>query len=67
MKKGKVAVFCLVLSLLVAGAFMVSAKAAKQERQDVLYTCDCGPQCNCNSVSIHPGNCKCSMDLKKVD
>ena len=27
-------------------------------RHDVLYTCACGDQCNCNSVSAKPGNCR---------
>ncbi|MDD5758851.1 MAG: hypothetical protein PHI06_07185 [Desulfobulbaceae bacterium] len=34
------------------------------ERQDVLYTCNCGDQCKCNSVSTKPGNCKCGKPLK---
>lgn len=63
MKKGKVVVFCLVLSLLLMGVFMVAAKAA-EERHDVLYTCDCGPECKCNSVGIHAGDCKCGKPMK---
>jgi hypothetical protein len=63
MKKGKVVVFCLVLSLLLIGVFMVSARA-DEERHDVLYYCNCGPECNCNTVSIHPGDCKCGKPMK---
>lgn len=33
-------------------------------RQDVLYTCDCGPQCKCNSMSTTPGNCECGKPMK---
>ena len=35
-----------------------------EERKDVLYTCDCGPQCKCNTVSTKPGNCACGAPLK---
>ena len=62
MKRGRV-LFCLVLSVLLLAAFMVSAKAA-EERHDVLYTCDCGPQCKCNSMSTKPGDCKCGKPMK---
>lgn len=33
------------------------------ERQDVLYTCDCGPECNCKTVSTTAGNCDCDKPL----
>src|SRR5210317_1420561 len=36
----------------------------KTARQDVLYTCDCGPQCKCNSMSTQPGNCACGSPMK---
>ncbi len=58
--------FC--IALLVAGCLARQAEttktAAQAERHDVLYTCDCGPQCNCNSMSIHPGNCACGKPMK---
>jgi len=38
--------------------------AGEETRQDVLYTCNCGPQCNCNSVSTKPGDCACGNPLK---
>ena len=34
------------------------------ERHDVLYTCSCGPQCGCDTVSTKPGKCACGMELK---
>jgi hypothetical protein len=34
-----------------------------ETRHDVLYTCDCGKQCNCNSVSTKPGNCSCGKPM----
>jgi hypothetical protein len=37
---------------------------AQVDRHDVLYTCSCGPQCNCNTVSIESGKCDCGRILK---
>jgi len=34
------------------------------ERRDVLYTCSCGPQCKCNTVSTQTGRCACKTPLK---
>ncbi|MBI5015461.1 MAG: hypothetical protein HZB55_08205 [Deltaproteobacteria bacterium] len=33
-------------------------------RRDVLYVCNCGPECKCNSVSTQPGKCACGSALK---
>ena len=37
---------------------------AQVDRHDVLYTCSCGLQCNCNTVSTKPGKCDCGRILK---
>ena len=34
------------------------------ERHDVLYTCSCGQNCNCKTVSTKPGKCDCGRPLK---
>ena len=48
-----------------AGKDVVTTQEEGQEvRQDVLYTCNCGPQCNCNSMSTKPGNCACGTPMK---
>ena len=39
------------------------AAAAETARKDVLYSCNCGPECHCNSVSLAPGNCACGKPL----
>ena len=53
---------------LVAGCAAQQTKTAatppQPDRQDVLYTCNCGPQCKCNTVSTQPGNCACGNPLK---
>jgi len=51
------------LSLLALGAVLVMAQAP-EPRRDVLYTCNCGPQCKCNSAATAPGNCTCGNPLK---
>ena len=51
-------------SVFLVSSLMITAKA-DEPRQDVLYYCNCGPECNCNSVSTHPGNCKKKAEHKK--
>lgn len=29
----------------------------------VVYWCDCGPECKCNSVSTKPGTCSCGKEM----
>lgn len=36
----------------------------QEERRDALYTCACGPACDCNTVSVKPGVCRCGQPLK---
>ncbi len=31
-----------------------------------IYACDCGPSCDCNTISQKPGKCVCSKEMKKV-
>lgn len=40
-----------------------TAPAETAARSDVLYSCNCGPACKCNSVSVKPGNCACGKPL----
>jgi hypothetical protein len=32
-------------------------------RHDLLYVCNCGPDCDCGTVSTEPGTCGCGSDL----
>jgi hypothetical protein len=50
-------------AVVLLGAAMKTA-TADEPRQDVLYYCNCGPDCNCNSVSTKPGDCKCGKPMK---
>lgn len=40
---------------------MEDAEAAV--RNDVLYACSCGPECECGSVSTEAGTCSCGTEL----
>lgn len=40
-----------------------TSTAAESARSDVLYSCDCGPECKCNSVGVAPGNCACGKPM----
>jgi len=39
-------------------------EAAAEVRHDMVYTCDCGDDCDCSSVAIEPGKCACGNELK---
>ncbi len=58
---------CLILGglLLVVPACATTGVSRVQEvRKDVVYSCNCGPQCQCNSVSTEAGKCACGKALK---
>ena len=50
---------------LVTGAEHKAAAGSAEAgaRQDILYSCACGPDCKCGSVSTKPGNCKCGKPM----
>lgn len=37
---------------------------AAAARTDVIYSCGCGPECKCDTVSLKPGNCACGKPMK---
>ena len=50
--------------VLIIGLGSAQANSTDSERRDVLYTCNCGPECTCNSVSTQPGDCSCGKPMK---
>ena len=63
--------FVCVTSLAGCGGMDTAEQESKQElsfaqveRHDVLYSCSCGQQCKCNTVSTKPGKCDCGRILK---
>lgn len=39
------------------------AEQAVEARHDLLYVCNCGPECECETVSTEPGTCECGKEL----
>ena len=37
--------------------------AAPAARHDVVYACNCGPECDCGSIGTEPGTCSCGSEL----
>lgn len=57
----------LVAAAFVLGAMSISfAKQAGKAKSPVYYVCDCGPDCNCNSMSKKPGNCTCNKKMRQM-
>jgi hypothetical protein len=50
-------------SVLLTACMTTGPATTQEERRDVLYSCNCGPQCKCNSVSLKPGDCKCGSKM----
>ena len=67
MKAKLVLIGVVVLVLAFAGASFAAGKqkAAKAEiaQGAVLYVCNCGPDCKCNTASTKPGKCSCGQKL----
>ncbi len=42
----------LCLAMLAAGCANMQSGGATAERQDVLYSCNCGPDCKCNTLQL---------------
>lgn len=64
MKIMKVLLMALCFTSLCLGYVVAQETASNEDRQDVLYACNCGPECKCNSVSTKPGKCACGQELK---
>ena len=64
MKIIKIIFYSISLAILLAGCAQMQTTGLQDDRQDVLYTCNCGPQCKCNTVSTQPGKCACDAPLK---
>ena len=62
MKLFKILVIGVALTSLCSG--YVLAQSDSGSSQKVVYSCDCGPTCKCNSVSDKPGKCACGVQMK---
>lgn len=60
----KTSILWIVMAVAVAIGIAGLSLAAKDEvRNDVLYTCGCGPSCACKTASVTPGKCGCGKPL----
>ena len=64
MKLIKALLIGICLSVLTVGYVTAQSATPSSDRQDVLYTCNCGAECKCNTVSTQPGKCACGVPLK---
>jgi hypothetical protein len=39
------------------------AEQVVEARNDLIYTCGCGPECECGEVSKEPGTCGCGSEM----
>lgn len=46
-----------------AGMTAPAASDQLAARNDILYVCDCGATCKCNTLSTKPGKCGCGQPL----
>ncbi|TAN43953.1 MAG: hypothetical protein EPN22_08665 [Nitrospirae bacterium] len=69
MRKRWLSVFIVLLALMFscyAFAEKAGGKAKGKKRgasSNILYVCNCGPECKCNTVSTKPGKCSCGEAL----
>jgi hypothetical protein len=50
------------------GTAVIKTKKGEQTFKTVgLYSCACGPGCNCGTISQKPGKCACGKPMKKVE
>ena len=64
MKIMKLMVLTFCMSILFAGCAAKQTASSQSDRKDVLYTCNCGASCKCNTISTKPGKCTCGSPLK---
>jgi hypothetical protein len=52
------------------GQVMLKADSWEKERPFKTtgkYSCACGPDCKCDTISQNPGKCTCGAEMKKVE
>ena len=58
----KIVVISVALTSLCVG--YVAAQSDSSKSQEVVYSCNCGPDCKCNTTSNQPGKCTCGVPMK---
>ncbi len=62
----KTIIIAAVLALMIGALAFAAEKAADSSANSLYYVCNCGPDCNCNSMSREPGNCSCGKPMKQT-
>ena len=65
MKKLVVILVVVLASVMLTAAFAANPKPAFKVGEEV-YACNCGEECNCNTISKHAGKCVCGKDMVKA-
>jgi hypothetical protein len=66
MKKKLILIVALIAAVAVISgglAIAVDKEKPAANKGSVLYVCNCGPDCKCNTVATKPGNCTCGTKL----
>ncbi len=68
MKRVFAAVFALAFALVFVGTATAAQKMAKAKYKagDVVYVCNCGPDCPCLTMSKKEGKCVCGKEMVKT-
>ncbi len=66
--KTKLSLVVVMLAIAVCAGLVFAAGAEKTSKESatkgsILYVCNCGAKCKCNTVSTKPGKCACGKDL----
>ncbi|PKN17582.1 MAG: hypothetical protein CVU71_16090 [Deltaproteobacteria bacterium HGW-Deltaproteobacteria-6] len=66
--KEKLILIGVLITLMVCAGLSLAAEKGKAAKQKVvpgtiLYVCNCGADCQCDTASTKPGNCKCGKKL----
>jgi hypothetical protein len=67
MKKSLHCALLTLLSLLMVGAAFAAATGKMDLKVgEEVYVCNCGPSCNCHTMSMKEGNCTCGNKMVKA-
>lgn len=63
-KKSLSGLMVVAVALMLAGfVIALTAQAEDKGAGSILYVCNCGKDCKCNTVSTQPGKCSCGGEL----
>jgi len=66
MKKATILFIVTAFFMAAAGIVLAAETAKEAPKSPAYYVCNCGPDCDCNSISSKPGNCKCKKPMVQM-